>query len=282
MHEIFRVSFESKCICYISAIYKHDYVIERIGPCTGFFWRHENIPYLVTNRHCVTGRDEFNCPIGSTGRIPTHLQVYFPQEQEKIGTDAHIYKSCAIEVALYDDGQPTWFEHATGKTIDIAAIALDQPYPVKVHCVNDREQIKDWMIEAGSDCFIVGYPEGLGGPEGTPIWKRGSIASEPELDYKETPCFLCDSATRPGLSGSPVFGKAVGQFGPEGRRLEVSVSRPQFFGYWPIFLGIYSGRYGDETDGFQLGRVWKATALQELFDSKTIATNPNIVECSRE
>ena len=62
--------------------------------------------------------------------------------------------------------------------------------------------------EAGMDCFILGFPEGLFGAAFTPIWKRGSIAAEP---YQRVPYYI-DIATRRGMSGSPVIIRHDGIF----------------------------------------------------------------------
>ncbi|MEW2918020.1 hypothetical protein AB1A64_13180 [Ruegeria sp. ANG10] len=90
------------------------------------------------------------------------------------------------------------------------------------------------------------------------------------MDYDDLPVFLCDTASRPGMSGSPVFVKAFGDFGREGAK------KPNggFFGFWTKFAGIYSGRDGTETDGFQLGRVWKADTLQKLFENPKTPERP--------
>ena len=38
----------------------------------------------------------------------------------------------------------------------------------------------------------------------TPIWKKSTIASEPDIDINNLPCFYIDSTTREGMSGAPV------------------------------------------------------------------------------
>ena len=47
-----------------------------------------------------------------------------------------------------------------------------------------------------------------------PIWKRGSIASEPEIPIDGKPMFYIDTATRQGMSGAPVFAQTSGFWGP--------------------------------------------------------------------
>ena len=57
-------------------------------------------------------------------------------------------------------------------------------------------------IMIGMDVFILGYPFGSG-PPAFPVWKRGSIASEPDLVKTTNGYYLIDTASRPGMSGSP-------------------------------------------------------------------------------
>ena len=64
------------------------------------------------------------------------------------------------------------------------------------------------------------------------------------------------------MSGSPVFVKAHGNFGKEGSPMGNS----RFFGFWTQLIGIYSGRNGNETDGFQLARVWNAGLVDEMLN----------------
>jgi hypothetical protein len=62
----------------------------------------------------------------------------------------------------------------------------------------------DVAIGITQQLSIVGYPFGRTGGGGFPIWVQGWIATEPSIDFDALPCFLIDSRTRPGQSGSPV------------------------------------------------------------------------------
>lgn len=204
---------------------------------------------------------------------PTHLQIYFRVPQPETEPGLRHYKNERVAAKLWKDGDPDWLEHPKGRSIDVVALDFTSA-GFEVHCVNDKQPIKNWEIEAGTDCFIVGFPEALAGSEGTPIWKRASIASEPNLDYKGLPVFLCDSATRKGLSGAPVFAKLLGNFGQQGQPFPKA--GPQVFGYWTNFIGIYTGREGHEDDGFQLGRVWKTETIEEIVEGCKRADSPFI------
>ena len=59
-------------------------------------------------------------------------------------------------------------------------------------------------IEIGMEVFILGYPFKIE-PPAYPVWKRGSVASEPQLAPLTTDYMLVDTASRPGMSGAPVI-----------------------------------------------------------------------------
>ena len=110
----------------------------------------------------------------------------------------------------------------------------------------------------------MGYPRGMSGGGHFPIWKRATIATEPDVDLDGLPRFYVDTATREGMSGSPVYAQEVGYWLPEGETDKAKAS----IGKGRRFIGVYSGRLGAE-DEFkaQLGIVWKESALISLVES---------------
>src|SRR6478672_13030503 len=136
---------------------------------------------------------------------------------------------------------------------DVVAIPLDlgtnRPpiYPVNVY-VNDNLEIR-----IGMDVFILGYPFGAK-PPGLPVWKRGSIASEPDLVRQTTGFYLIDTASRPGMSGSPVILRSWTS--PDGRARE-PLNR---------LIGVYSGRLGADVAEAQIGMVWHESFIPEIID----------------
>jgi hypothetical protein len=122
-----------------------------------------------------------------------------------------------------------------------------------------------------SEVFILGYPLGLTKQGIFPIWKRGSIASEPFFDLMDGPIILVDAVTREGMSGSPVlyFGNALAT--TEGRDAFGPPSSQ------PWLVGVYAGREGvtEEEVHMALGRVWKRPLLDEIFHSQGQAAQPS-------
>jgi hypothetical protein len=123
----------------------------------------------------------------------------------------------------------------------------------------NQQDMSDLSLSIGLDVFILGYPFGIG-PSGYPIWKRGSIASEPEVLTENQPYILVDTASRPGMSGSPVIRRSWSNHTFSNGDV---ITRP---GAATKFVGIYSGRLNtvDPKDA-QLGRVWPAFFVPEIL-----------------
>jgi hypothetical protein len=116
------------------------------------------------------------------------------------------------------------------------------------------------ILSMGSDAFILGYPFGIS--LGTfPIWKRGSIATEPDLAGAagNPHFFLLDTASRPGMSGSPVILRTVSAAAMERGNLTLST------GTNTRLIGVYSGRLpANEPLDAQLGMVWPISLAEEI------------------
>ncbi len=118
------------------------------------------------------------------------------------------------------------------------------------------------MVGVGGEVFILGYPLGLSNQGVMPVWKRGSVASEPWYNIVgNAPVFYVDATTRAGMSGSPVLAVGAKIISSNGNVVaELSARHP-----W--LLGVYAGRDGsmpDELD-MALGRVWKHDLLNSIF-----------------
>lgn len=113
-------------------------------------------------------------------------------------------------------------------------------------------------LTVSDDVSIVGYPLGITGGEGLPVWSRGTIATELDFDHDGLPMFLIDSRTRPGQSGAPVMWySSHGMIPVEGGwQLNDGTAPPL------TLLGIYSGRINDQSD---LGMVFTLAAVGEVL-----------------
>jgi len=111
----------------------------------------------------------------------------------------------------------------------------------------------------------MGFPHGLSGVDGLAIWKRGSVATLPDRDIDGLPKLLIDTATRKGMSGSPVIVRRSGLIRRRGEKSDAPIVSSDIIGTAEGFLGIYSGRIGDDELGVQLGLVWRAEVIDEII-----------------
>ena len=114
------------------------------------------------------------------------------------------------------------------------------------------------------EVFVLGFPVGwepLKAEQAAyAVWSRGSVASEPELDWDNLPRFLIDSRTRQGQSGSPVFAFRNYAWKDKDGNTHFPMS-PTVEGE---LIGIYSGRISADSD---LGYVWRLDAIRAIIDS---------------
>ncbi|HEX8326658.1 MAG TPA: serine protease [Hymenobacter sp.] len=242
---------------------------------TGFFYEHNGDYYLITNGHCVTGiNPENNMRISDHAGYPTVASVgLLSKHQQTVINPKEPPRPIGItnfDIPLYMDehyAQPTWFTHpAHGYRVDVVAIPVCKVNEVPSHLSIFPLNSYPFEVEpaVGDEVFVLGYPFGITDSFEMPIWKKGSIASEPFFPFKGLPMMLIDTATRSGMSGSPVIIKRTGVHGPE---------EDERFGTAAGFAGVYSGRYGVENDKLgrsdvQLGIVWKKEVIQEIIEGK--------------
>lgn len=273
-----RVSFESRVVCYIQCFRRYeDGTITDKAKATGFHWSSGSTLYFITNWHNVTGRNPRTKKYNGSF-APSHLHIWFYEMQGRAGENSRNVKRIAREVALYDEnGNPNWIEHPSGNLVDVIAIKIDNyDWKNSIYTINKNNFPLNFEPMCGDDCYIVGYPDGFKGPQGMPIWKRASIATEPELDYQNSPLFLADSLTRPGMSGAPVFARVNGLWGQEGAQISIGGDSPIPLGYLHKFIGIYAGREGREAEGFQLARIWKSNVISEIIANDTKAAHQHL------
>jgi Trypsin-like peptidase domain len=258
------------------------YHSQELGSATGFFYRHDNHLFLITNWHVATGRhfETFEC-LNKQGGLPDRLRIMLFGGGHLLGGSGQLGEAMDFELTLYRDSdsnqhpeQPLWWEHAAWRRrVDIVAIPLDIPPEVKVNTIDAVNTVPSMLLTVSRDVFVLGYPKGISGGRGLPIWKRASIATEPAIDLDGLPKMLIDTATREGMSGAPVIALADGDFEVEG--MPPAYRKP---GRVYRFVGVYSGRLGRDEMQAQLGIVWKAPAIQELLQAPSLGQSSFIAE----
>ena len=209
-------------------------------------------PYLVTNRHNLTGRDQnTGKPLSEMAAIPNNVLV----RHHSVAGLGTWFQACERLHDVHD--QPNWHEHPTlGAACDVVALPLTQLEGAQLYPYDISLLAQPIMVRPSDLLSVVGFPfgESSAGPFG--IWVSGFVASEPVLDYRDLPVFLIDCRTRKGQSGSPVIAHRTG-----GMVALADGSTAVFDCPVTNFLGLYSGRINFESD---IGMVWKASAVREL------------------
>jgi hypothetical protein len=225
---------------------------------TGFYYVHSDQLYLVSNWHVFSGRHpDTGQPLHSSSFVPDQVTHSFARSEDK----QVVWRNNSTELFL-PDGNVRWIQHPTlGQRVDIAALHVGPSKVFQCFELAPTDSNPEMVVEVGQDIFILGHPNGLAVQAGIPIWKRGSIATEPSLPISELDKFLVDSATREGMSGSPVLAIARGSYRTQTAMVIGSANR---------FLGVYSGRIGSKDDfGNQLGTCWGAKYIEEIITGQT-------------
>jgi Trypsin-like peptidase domain len=268
----------------------------RLSTATAFVMRFGPHIALVTNWHVLSG---FNAATGAcltdTGAIPNRIEchVTVSREVERDGraTEQLFFKP--LQIDLFFEDTPIWrddrenqsqndyaiidltsfvpelkenktsLRYITGGRVTLRkGLAPPQSGPVS------REDVRSFYPPIGTEVFVLGYPRGVASTGVFPIWKRASIASEPQSDvslggneYKNL--FYIDGLTKSGMSGSPVVCLAKRDdvfYTDDGFPVLVKEAEP-------FLIGVCAGRDGVTQEEYELslGRVWKIGAVEALF-----------------
>lgn len=226
---------------------------------SAFLWRSNGDICLVTAWHNLTGtHPTTKQPISKNAGRPDRIEATFKTGNSK--------EDLVLQQPLYDSlNLPIWSVHpVAAEHVDVAMFPLHVSLPEAALAIPMNEIVQQPMAApVGSEAFIVGYPKGIT-EGGLPIWKRASLASEPDLfrDEEGSRRMLIDSASREGMSGAPVLLRSIGSFLSDNGAMVVGAQIAT------KFLGLYSGRlaHTDALDA-QLGIVWPVDLIETISKS---------------
>jgi len=232
---------------------------------TAFFYKRSNGIFLITNWHNLSGRNPISGqPMDTNGSIPDSISLHF-HLKDKLGT-----WSSLLSYKLYsEDHTAIWLQHPIhGQKIDVAVMKIQIPEELTVYAINEMPLADNMRIEIGMDVFVLGFPIKFF-TDIFPIWKKATIATEHAFDVDRLPKFLIDTATQKGMSGSPVILRERSAYRSEEGDMIMGGGATRF-------LGVYSGRYQDNSEEddeikllkAQLGMVWKKIVIDEIIDAK--------------
>lgn len=229
-----------------------------LGHGTGFFYMWADQTYLFTAWHVLTGRNsETGRNLERSGARPSHVTIWWNPKgfpgRPKI----------AQRLTLFSDtGEPRWTEiKQVDRWVDVVLLPVDVPTWAEAYPVNELPQ-EPTTHGIGGDLFVLGFPLD-DQPLKLPIWKRASLASEPEIPEAIQPYWLVDTASRSGMSGAPVVRRVYASQ----HTWEDSLNRITNPGHRGVtnFIGVYSGRLLETKDDIQLALVWPIQWIARLI-----------------
>ena len=165
-----------------------------IATGTGFVVEKNSKYYLVSNWHVITGRrPDNNLSTDPQGRFPDQIRILH-------NTKDHLGSWHWVSESLFDPNthMPRWIEHPILKSgVDLAFLPLENTDGVQFYPLDLELRKKPILIRPGGDVSIVGFPFGNASYLGLPIWKAGAIASDPDINYMNSPQFLVDTTEPP-------------------------------------------------------------------------------------
>ncbi|HAS0916752.1 serine protease [Enterobacter asburiae] len=243
---------------------------QTVSTGTGFFYADKRRHlFIATNYHVVTGNEP------GSGKAPQGDEIEFVVKMKK-------GEPVIFRIALFQGNEPVWRQHSIDKEADVVLIKLpDADYSQHdLKAITEQSKIPNVQINPSSTVVLIGYPYGLHDLSNMlPIWKTGSIASEPDYDFNGKKLFIVDVSAHPGMSGSPVFYVSHGGYVTKGGGYAISADMQVHF--MGIFASMHnfsselevndpSGAQGIKVrhvESLELGNVWKSSLIEEIADS---------------
>lgn len=234
---------------------------------------------LVTNYHVITG----SAPVEHKEPIGDNIIFYFHKNEN----DPSELKQVRFPL-FTKEGKPIWISSLKFPSADIAIIPLISTLysDCKVFGISEDWTKSKIVLHPTSTITIVGYPYGFSDTTNNiPIWKTGTLASEPLFDFNGKPLLLVDISAFSGMSGSPTFAVANGIY-----EVEPGTMTP---GNVRKFLGIYASmqmleekKYLEQLDtdkkegikiseSLELGHIWRADLIIEIINKIDVVKYEN-------
>jgi hypothetical protein len=216
-----------------------------VAKATGFFYSGildgKACLWFVTNWHVLTGRNALSPEkiLHNQLAIPNRIRFQVPSRIGASGkTDEDHLHFHEKFVSLYDSGNlAMWYQHPEKNEVDIAVVNVGQDLEGHlVRGINEPCAEYDMAVEIGNEVFVLGYPLGFSHFANMPIWKRGSIASEPHAETVDSKNrIMIDATTRKGMSGSPVIMRYKTHYLSEDGQVKMRGNASRF-------IGVYASR----------------------------------------
>jgi hypothetical protein len=243
---------------------------KEIAHGTGFLWRHDDKVYLITNWHNVTGVHPFDGSHLNKGACVPDSITYHPAFRS-FSSGSYVVHRETFTRSLYEHfHEPFWVQHTQFETMRTDIVALEVSSRPSLMVTLQDMGFENLFTHVGSEVFVVGYPFKDNQDPYLPLWKRGSIASEPLMPWDGKPIFMIDAASRPGMSGSPVFRRVFGPAPTLDNNSSIVIKNMAVM--TTQFAGVYSGHLTKEDENLTIGIAWHGSLVSEILASPSPGT----------
>ena len=192
-------------IAYATVLIKTKEVLGReLNIGTGFLFQRKigntYIPLLVTNKHVIlaisqiTNVGVLNFRLSNSSNEP--LNLFSNIVIENFTSHFAIHPNPNVDLCALD--LTPWLSLYTQNKINLFIKYIPE------ELIPTDEELK--KLDYNEEIFMVGYPRGLcDNVNGYPIFRKGTTASHPYIDFQGKREFLADITNVGGSSGSPVF-----------------------------------------------------------------------------
>jgi len=239
---------------------------------TGFYYRYKSeklsFTNLITSYHVLTGHR----PLEDIEDQGDNIAFHFHRSATNTG-DIKV-----VRISLHTpNGKPIWLTNTTNPEADVAIIPIPTDFyqNCQVYAFSAEWTESPLLVRPTTNVTLIGYPHGFYDKKNSlPIWKTGSVASEPEVDFDGKPLFLVDVSAFPGISGSPVFGISYGTYETkEGTAVGAARKLLGIFSDMEMLetkksiekikqdtkLGIY------DSESLEIGYIWKSRMILDIL-----------------
>ena len=231
---------------------------------TGFFVQKDDDLFLITNRHVA------ELTYSHPEYADAVLKECYCEGYESISKDFTPSTYTSIKIENCCD-----FVFHSNPNNDIACLKNPQyiigtsgtiTLPIPYSLLATKEQIDTQLMVCDTVAY-PGFPNLYDKKNKTPIFRMGSIASDPRVGYApnatdpDADRIAYEGFSSSGASGSPVF--AI----QKGFKTGKGISAPDGF-YRPVLLvGINAGHYSNEEGHSGISWFYKSSAIIEIIES---------------
>lgn len=229
---------------------------------TGFFIQKDADVFFITNRHVVEpGYDDI--------KYKGYKIIDFKIESFESFDDSGLPSS------LHSASVVNWneFKFHTNANNDVAClkdVKIIGTMRINAPISYSMLATEEWISGKLSVCDSIaypGFPEWYDRQNNTPIFRMGTIASDPRMDYSYIPGapiasrIAYEGFSTGGASGSPVFALQ------RGFKTGGGISAPEDFYREVKLIGINAGHFSDQAGHSGISYLYKSSTIVDLINS---------------